>query len=79
MLRKEFIHQYMVALVQQYDVLEAERQTLLNPQARLAEINAQRQELIGDAQELLPKYNAIFGTSYTLAELRASLSPPVTS
>lgn len=77
MFRKDILNQYMVGLILQYDVLEAERQILLNPQDRLAEVNAQRQELIADAQELLPKYNAVFGTNYTLAQLRAALSPTV--
>ena len=76
MSRQTAISDYIVSLIRQYDVLDAERQILLAPAARLAEVNAQRQDLIADANEILPKYNAVNGTTYTLAQLRAVLSTP---
>lgn len=76
MSRKAATVNYLRDLVNQYDAISAERETLLNPQARLAEIAAARQELIADAREALDKLNAMDGTSYTLADLRRRFNPP---
>lgn len=76
MSRKASILQYLRDLVNQYESLTVERETLLNPQARLAEIATERADILADAQEALAKFNAMDGTSYTLADLRRRFNPP---
>lgn len=69
--RKEFAQQYLFGLVVQYEALEKERQQLLAAAARITAIQAEKADLIADAQEALTKYNALHGTSYTLPQVRA--------
>lgn len=71
MSRQTFIQQYLFSLVEQYERLEAERQALLEAATRITAIQAEKSDLIADAQEALTKYNAIFGTAYTLQDVRA--------
>lgn len=76
-LRQNAVANYMSVLISQYRVLEEEKQKLLDPTARLAEIAAQQAELVEDAQAALVRYNAAHGTDYTLAQIRNKLKPPV--
>lgn len=66
---------YMSALINQHRMLEEEKQLLLNPAARLAEIAAEQAELIADAQAVLVRYNTANGTDYTLAQIRNKFKP----
>lgn len=66
---------YMMQLMQSWRTLEQEKQRLLNPQARLAEIADEQAELVEAAQEALARYNAAHGTSFTLAQVRNRLNP----
>jgi hypothetical protein len=68
--RKNAARAYLTNLVVTYDTLEAERQQLLLAAERIAEIQAEKAELVADAQEALTKYNALMGTSYTLQDVR---------
>jgi hypothetical protein len=74
-LRQNAVANYMSVLVSQYRVLEEEKQQLLNPKGRLAEIAAQQAELVEDAQAALVRYNAAHGTDYTLAQIRNKFKP----
>lgn len=76
-LRQNAVSNYMGVLISQYRVLEEEKQMLLNPQARLAEIGALQAELVEDAQAALVRYNAAHGTDFTLAQIRNKFKPPV--
>lgn len=76
--RLEASRAYMAYLVQQYEVLEAERARLLAAADRLAEIQAEKADLLADAAEALPKFNALGGTDYTLAQVRELLKGPGT-
>jgi hypothetical protein len=69
--RRQFAQQYLFNLVHQYERLEAERQKLLAAASRITQIQAEKAELIDDAQEALTKYNALFGTTYTLQNVRS--------
>jgi hypothetical protein len=71
MTRKEFIQQYLFSLIVQYETLEKERQDLLEAAARITAIQAEKADLLADAQDVLAKYNAVHGTSFTLAQVRA--------
>lgn len=62
--------QYLANLVITYEMLEQERQQLLAAASRIAEIQAEKQELLDDAQEALVKYNALTGENYTLQDIR---------
>lgn len=66
---------YMAALIIQHRMLEDEKQLLINPAERLAEIAAQQAELVEDAQAALVRYNAAHGTDYTLAQIRGKFKP----
>lgn len=73
--RTQAARAYLAQLVTAYDLLEAERQRLLQAATRITAIQAEKQDLIADAQAALDKYNALEGTSYTLAQVRQALSP----
>lgn len=68
--RADATRAYLTSLVVQYEALEAERQRLLQAAGRITEIQAEKADLIADAQEALDKYNALEGTSYTLTQVR---------
>lgn len=76
-LRQNAVANYMTTLISQYRILEEEKQLLLDPAARLAEIEAQQAELVGDAQTALISYNAAHGTDYTLAQIRNKFKPVI--
>lgn len=71
MSRKELAQQYLFNLVLQWEALEAERQELLAAATRITAIQDEKAELLSDAQDALVKYNQVFGTSYTLPQVRA--------
>lgn len=73
--RTNAAREYMVRLLLEYTNLEKEQARLEAAEARLIEIAAEKAELVADAQEALAKYNALNGTSYTLAQVRAQLQP----
>jgi hypothetical protein len=77
--RTNAARQYLTNLVVTYEALEEERQTLLQAATRITAIQAEKAEIIADAQEALDKYNALEGTSYTLIQVRDMFSakPPV--
>lgn len=74
-LRQNAVANYMTTLVSQYRILEEEKQLLLSPTVRLAEIATLQAELIEDAQAALVSYNAAHGTDYTLAQVRNKFKP----
>ena len=69
--RTQAARQYLMSLVVEYEALEAERLKLLDAAARITEIQAEKADLIADAQDALAKYNALNGTNYTLAQVRS--------
>jgi len=73
--RVQIARNYLISLIATYDALEAERQRLLASAGRLTEIQAEKAELIADAQGALDKYNTLNGTSYTLQQVRNALDP----
>lgn len=70
MSRSQSIRDYLGTLITEYVALEAERQALLDAAARITAIQAEKQDLISDAQTALDLYNSIHGTSHTLQEVR---------
>lgn len=72
---KHAVAHYMQQLLQSWRALENEKQQLLNPQTRLAEIAEEQSDLVAAAQEALARYNAAHGTSFTLAQVRNRLDP----
>lgn len=68
--RKEFAREYLFNLVRRWEALEAERKELLQAATRITAIQAEKAELLSDAQDALAKFNQVFGTSYTLAQVR---------
>lgn len=74
-LRQNAVANYLSNLINQHRTLEAEKQLLLDPAARLAEIAAEQAELVADAQAALARYNAAHGTDYTLAQIRNKFAP----
>jgi hypothetical protein len=73
--RIDAARQYLRDLVISYEDLEAERQRLLKAADRITEIQAEKADLIADAQEALAKFNSLAGTSYTLAQARNLFRP----
>lgn len=78
-IKRNNIQQYLAALVQQYERLEAERNFLRDGvAARLAVVNAERQEVVAEAQEQLDRLNVIRVAAgeepMTLQEVRNQLS-----
>lgn len=71
MSRKELAQQYLFSLVVKWEALEAERQELLAAATRITAIQNEKADLLSDAQDALAKYNQVFGTSYTLPQVRA--------
>jgi hypothetical protein len=71
MTRQEMVKQYLFGLVVRYEALEVERLALLEAAARITAIQAEKAELIADAQDALDKFNAVHGTTYTLPQVRA--------
>lgn len=67
---------YFTQLAVAYDTLERERQALLNAAARITEIQAEKAEIIADAQLALDKLNALQGTDYSLAQARKWVEMP---
>jgi hypothetical protein len=67
---------YLAQLVLTYEELEAERQKLLVAADRITEIQAEKADLLVDAQYALDKYNALEGTDYTLQQARAWFQRP---
>ncbi len=54
------IYAHLASMVKDYERLTTEREFLLNGvQARLAEVNADRQDLIAEAQAQLDRLNAL--------------------
>jgi chromosome condensin MukBEF ATPase and DNA-binding subunit MukB len=75
MSRIEAAKAYLRELVVAYESLERERQQLLAATTRLDEIQAEKADLVADAQAALDKLNALQGTSYTLAQVRKFFVP----
>lgn len=71
MSRRQLIQQYLFSLVERYERLEAERLALLEAATRITAIQDEKAILIADAQDALTKYNSVFGTTYTLQDIRA--------
>jgi hypothetical protein len=71
MSRQLIVRQHLFNLVLQYEGLEAERQKLLAAAERITVIQAEKAELIEEAQEALNRYNAVNGTTYTLQNVRS--------
>lgn len=69
--RKDFARQYLYQLILRWEELEAERQQLLAAATRITAIQAEKADLLTDAQDALAKYNQVFGTSYTLPQVKA--------
>ena len=67
---------YLAQLVLAYEELEAERQKLLAAAKRIPQIQAEKANIIADAQVALDKLNALEGTSYTLAQARKWFGRP---
>lgn len=76
MSRSNAARAYLAQLVLSYEELEAERQRLLQAAKRIPEIQAEKQEILADAQTALDKYNALEGTSFTLAQARKWFGRP---
>lgn len=76
MSRSNAARAYLAQLVLTYEELEAERQKLLAAAARIPEIQAEKQALLVDAQAALDKFNALEGTSHTLAQARKWFQRP---
>jgi len=75
-IRKTEIYNFLIKLVGQYEQLEAERLYLINEgTARVTAIQAEKQELITEAQEQLDKLNQMRlvdgQDNITLQDLRA--------
>lgn len=71
MSRKDFVRQYLYQLLLKWEALEEERQQLLAAATRITAIQAEKAELLTDAQDALVKFNAVNGTSFTLPQVRA--------
>ena len=67
---------YLAQLSVAYDALEAERQRLLLASTRVPEIQAEKAEILVDAQAALDKLNALQGTSFTLTQARKWFEMP---
>jgi hypothetical protein len=76
MTRTDAARAYLATLVLNYEELEAERLKLLAAAERITEIQAEKQDLLVDAQAALDKYNALEGTSHTLAQARKWFQRP---
>jgi vacuolar-type H+-ATPase subunit D/Vma8 len=79
-IKKQEIFGYIKSLSEKHQALEAERDFLMNrAQARLAQINADRQELSQEVQEQLARWNVIRVADgqepLTIQQLRALLQP----
>jgi hypothetical protein len=75
MTRIEAAKAYLRELVIAFEELEAERQRLLKAADRITEIQAEKADLVADAQDALAKFNSLAGTSYTLAQARNLFRP----
>ena len=65
---KGYITGNLSMLVRSYVSLTAEEQALQDTAARLAEIAAEKADLLASATEAVNRYNLLFGTEYTLQD-----------